>query len=138
MEIVKFIVALWSHHHNKQSKSWPLLGDKYPLHCWNPSNCSFPQMKSSDSKPRSHVWLCDHTLIAITYIITGVNRMWRKFGLSLSINAVNLFSHLSRGASQFWAFYFLHFGCLINVGSQLVCKTHTCDCIIVLKSLVYH
>lgn len=26
MEIVKFIVALWSHHHNEQSESQPLLG----------------------------------------------------------------------------------------------------------------
>ena len=33
-EIGKFIVALWSHHHYKQTGLQPLLGIfKYPLHC---------------------------------------------------------------------------------------------------------
>ena len=66
----------------------------------------------------------------------------KEVGLFLSINAEINFFHLSQGASQFWAFYFLHLGCLIHMGTQMVCKTHTvhcaCDCIIVLKSSVYH
>ena len=84
--------------------------------------------------------ICDFviTLLWQLHMITEVSRMWRKFGLSLSINVVIYFCSLSQGASQFWAFYFLHFGCLIHMGPQMVCETNPCDCIIVLKSSVYH
>ena len=84
--------------------------------------------------------ICDVviTLLWQLHMITEVSRMWRKFGLSLSINVVIYFCSLSQGAFRFWAFYILHFGCLIHMGLQMVCKTHPCDCIIVLKSSVYH
>ena len=82
---------------------------KYPWHCWNPSNCSFIQMKSSDNKQRSHLWLSYHTLMTITYDY-WVSRMWRKFGLSSSINALIYFFTYIKEHPNFEPFIFCTLG----------------------------
>ena len=71
------------------------------------------------------------------HLITELNRMWRKLVLSLSSDAVIIFFTYLKVQSQFWAYCFVHFGCLIHMGPQRVWKTYTCDRIIVLKSWVY-
>ena len=82
---------------------------KYLLHCWNPSNCSFLQMKSSDSKPRSHLWLSYHTLMTITYDYWGkqnVKEVWVIF----TINAVIYFFTYIKEHPNFEPFIFCTLG----------------------------
>ena len=110
---------------------------KYPLHCWNASVPSH-RWKVDISANQDH--MCDYviTLLSQLRMITKVSRIWRKFGLSLSIDAVvNFFTYLKEHPN-FEPFIFCTLWCSIHMGPQMVCKTHTCDCIIELKSTGYH
>ena len=92
----------------------------YPLHYWNPSNCSFPQMTRDDHKPRSHVLSCDHTFVTITYawLLTEVKK-WGKFGLTNSSHAVIIFFPYLKVQFNFKPFCDLNFGSLIHMGPQM-------------------
>ena len=111
VEIVKFNVSLWSHHHYKQSEWWPLLGISIlylvEICLLVPSR----RGKGGDRKPRSHVWFCDHTLITITYDYWGkqnVKEVWVTWILPHSNYFFPLISRcipiLNLLISAFWAF----------------------------------
>ena len=130
--LMEYSSTLWlnlrSHYHYKQFKWLPLLGISIlytveihiivPCHRW----------KRGDQKPISQMWFCDHTSYQ-NNIITVVNRMWRKFGLSLSYDAVINFLPYLKVHPNFEPFVFCTFSVLFTWDLKWY-KTHTCDCIV--------
>ena len=88
---VKFIVALWSHHHYKQSKLWPLLG--ISILYTGGIRRIVPSCRCKGviaNQDHTYDFLITH--LSQLQIITEVHRKCRKSGLSSSSSTEIIFS----------------------------------------------